>query len=64
MNESQENQGPKWWGSTLSKLKSALSFTKSAVVDSVLAKDSTQTIAIPEEQAQDTALPGSSGGEL
>jgi len=36
MSESQDNQGKSWWGSTLSKLKGALSRTKSAVVDSVL----------------------------
>lgn len=44
MSESQENEGKGWWGSTLSKLKSALSRTKSAVVDSVLEEE--QDVAV------------------
>lgn len=36
MSEDDQSQKPGWWGSTLSKLKQALSRTKEAVVDSVI----------------------------
>jgi signal recognition particle-docking protein FtsY len=39
----EDNKGSGWWGSTLGKLRSALSKTREAVVDSVIERD-------PEEQ--------------
>ncbi len=36
MADNEQSQRPGWWGSTLSKLKSALSRTKEAVVDSIV----------------------------
>src|SRR4029434_372475 len=36
MSEQNQSDKPGWWGATLSKLKSALSKTKEAVVDSIV----------------------------
>lgn len=36
MSDEQQQEGKKWWGTTIGKLKSALARTKSAVVDSVV----------------------------
>lgn len=44
MTDSEKTGKPGWWGSTFSKLKGALSRTKSAVVDSVLERE-------PEDEA-------------
>lgn len=54
-NVSNQEQGKNWWGSTLSKLKSALSKTKEAVVDSVV----DHPIAIEQgfQEAQQVAAP-------
>ncbi|HEY9787494.1 MAG TPA: signal recognition particle-docking protein FtsY [Candidatus Obscuribacterales bacterium] len=56
MTDSDKSQKSGWWGSTLSKLKSALSRTRSAVVDSVLEDETAGAThegapsTIPEEE--------------
>lgn len=51
MSENKQSEGGTWWGSTLSKLKSALARTKSQVVDSVLERETSQ--AAQETPAND-----------
>jgi fused signal recognition particle receptor len=60
MNEMDKSERPGWWGSTLGKLKSALSRTKESVVDSIVDQSAEANVeqSLPETQSV-SALAGS-----
>lgn len=54
MNQDEENEKSGWWGTTLGKLKSALSRTKSAVVDSIVDQGAEAPAGEAQAGAQET----------